>query len=76
MEIKQNISLKNRNTFGIDIYADRLVEYYSIEELQDFIRCRVADGDNSPLMHIGGGSNLWHRTALVYSRHQRDSQRG
>lgn len=69
MEIKQNISLKNRNTFGIDIYADRLVEYYSIEELQDFIRCRVADGDKSPLMHIGGGSNLlfmndFHGTVL------------
>ncbi|MCR5820702.1 MAG: UDP-N-acetylmuramate dehydrogenase [Bacteroidaceae bacterium] len=58
MEIKQNISLKNRNTFGIDVFADKLVDYYSIEELQDFIRCRVADGDTSPLLHIGGGSNL------------------
>ena len=38
--------------------ADRLVTYQSIEELQDFIRCRVADGDESPLLHIGSGSNL------------------
>lgn len=62
MDIQNNISLKSYNTFGIDVHADRMVTYHSIEELQDFIRCRVADGDNSPLLHIGGGSNLLFTT--------------
>lgn len=58
MDAQNNISLKTFNTFGIDVRADRMVVYHSIEELQDFIRCRVADGDDTPLLHIGGGSNL------------------
>ena len=69
MTTQHNISLKAFNTFGIDVTADRIVTYNSIEELQDFIRCRVADGDNTPLFHIGGGSNLlfldnYHGTIL------------
>lgn len=58
MEIQDNISLKSFNTFGIDVCADSMVTYNSIEELQDFIRCRVADGIDTPLLHIGSGSNL------------------
>ena len=51
-------SLRERNTFGIDAKAKRLVEYESVEELQAFFHERAATGDTSPLLHIGGGSNL------------------
>ncbi len=46
------------NTFGIAAKARHLVEYQSIQELQDFIHGRAEQSDNSPLLHIGGGSNL------------------
>ena len=58
MKIQDNCSLLEHNTFGIAAQARQLVEYDSVEELQDFIRQRNLDGDNSPLLHIGGGSNL------------------
>ena len=58
MKIQDNCSLLEHNTFGIAAQARHFVEYDSVEELQDFIRQRNLDGDNSPLLHIGGGSNL------------------
>ena len=53
-----NCSLRERNTFGIEATARQLVEYETVEELQAFIRERAGTGDSSPLLHIGGGSNL------------------
>ena len=58
MKIEENCSLKEHNTFGIEAKARQFVEYDSVEELQAFIRERAARGDTSPLLHIGGGSNL------------------
>lgn len=58
MNIIENCSLLEHNTFGIAATARRLVEYSTVEELQDFIGQRNRDGDTSPLLHIGGGSNL------------------
>ncbi|MBQ7988782.1 MAG: UDP-N-acetylmuramate dehydrogenase [Bacteroidaceae bacterium] len=58
MKITENCSLKEHNTFGIEAKAHKFVEYSSVEELQAFIRQRSAAGDSSPLLHIGGGSNL------------------
>ena len=58
MRIEENCSLKEHNTFGIEAKALQFVEYDSVEELQAFIRERAARGDTSPLLHIGGGSNL------------------
>jgi len=58
MAITENCSLREHNTFGIEATAKCLFEYDTVEELQDFIRHRAATSDNSPLLHIGGGSNL------------------
>ena len=58
MDIIEHCSLLERNTFGIAATAARLMEYDSVEELQEFIWRRNADSDRSPLFHIGGGSNL------------------
>ena len=46
------------NTFGIEAKARQFVEYDSVEDLQTYIRQRAAADDTSPLLHIGGGSNL------------------
>lgn len=58
MRKEENCSLRERNTFGIEVKARQFVEYDSVEELQTFIRQRTTAGDTSPLLHIGGGSNL------------------
>ena len=54
----ENCSLKERNTFGIAATAQRLVEYESVDELQMLVGRRTATDDTTPLLHIGGGSNL------------------
>ena len=43
------------NTFGMDVKASRFVEYSSVGELKSFLASRDVA---SPLLHIGGGSNL------------------
>lgn len=53
-----NCSLRERNTFGISATARQLLEYDSVAELQAFLQQRATSGDSSPLLHIGGGSNL------------------
>lgn len=58
MNSQDNYSLLHHNTFGIDARAAHFIEYDSVEELQTFVRQRIANGDSSPLLHIGGGSNL------------------
>ncbi len=45
------------NTFHIDVYARRFVEYGSVGELQRFL-ATAAPGELAHLLHIGGGSNL------------------
>jgi len=69
MIIKDNHSLAEHNTFGIAATAQQFVEYDSVDELQMFVGRRAANGDTSPLLHIGGGSNLlflndYHGTIL------------
>ena len=51
-------SLRAYNTFGLETTAAQMVEYDSVEELQAFLRERNERGDRTPLLHIGGGSNL------------------
>lgn len=62
MIIKENINLKEHNTFGIDANASWFAEYQSIEELQEVIRFRAEKskeiGETCPILHIGQGSNL------------------
>ena len=53
--ILTNISLLKHNTFGIDVKAERYMEYNSQQELLDFIQ---TDALVAPYLHIGAGSNL------------------
>lgn len=52
MEIKTNFSLKNHNTFGIDVPAARFVTTETLEEL------RTACSTFGDFLVLGGGSNI------------------
>lgn len=51
-----NCPMVGRNTFGMDVKADRWIEYSSQEELCELLLHK--DRWNLPLLHIGAGSNL------------------
>ena len=53
MTIRENCSLKDHNTFGMDVKADRLVDWSTPDELKGIL----ADLER-PVLMIGGGSNL------------------
>lgn len=64
MIVRENCSLIDRNTFGMDVKADRMVEWSSPQELKEIL----ADLEG-PVLMIGGGSNLlfmsdFHGTVL------------
>lgn len=52
----KNYNLAAHNTFGIDAQCRRFVEFDDVDELQDALRS--PDDINSPVLVIGGGSNL------------------
>lgn len=52
MITKEKYSLLEHNTFGIETRCRRFVEYSSPEELKSLV------GEEGPMLHIGGGSNL------------------
>jgi UDP-N-acetylmuramate dehydrogenase len=57
MQVKQNYSLLNHNTFAIDVRANVVISYDNEEELKEMAR----DGFSNyprPILHIGHGSNL------------------
>ena len=53
MTIRDNCSLAGRNTFGMDVRADHLLEWYTPEELISQLQ-----DIEKPVLMIGGGSNL------------------
>ncbi len=53
MEIKQNISLKPYNTFGIEVSSSQFVEVNNLDELKS-----VLTTNSNPLLILGGGSNM------------------
>ncbi len=55
-EIKENISLKNYNTFGIDAQCRFFIECSSTKEILDFIE--IHKKQDLPLIILGGGSNV------------------
>lgn len=57
MQIKNNISLLEYNTFAIDVTADTMVFYDSVDELKTLITTSLHTLP-TPLLHIGEGSNL------------------
>jgi UDP-N-acetylmuramate dehydrogenase len=54
MDLKQNISLKPFNTFGIDVLAKEFGAFSSVGELHELIGIRK----DHPLLVLGGGSNI------------------
>ena len=58
MEIQSNCSLLRRNTFGIEARAAYIFDYDSVDELQAFLAGLHTAGSTTPMLHIGGGSNL------------------
>lgn len=53
MTIRDNCSLADRNTFGMDVRADSLIDWASTDELKNALQ-----GIKKPVLMIGGGSNL------------------
>lgn len=56
MNIKENFSLKNFNTFGIDVKARFFVELKNTEEIIHFVRRKM--WDDQRLLILDGGSNI------------------
>ena len=54
MQILRNFSLKDYNTFGIDVRADKFIAIKEIEDLRKVLRKSYA----SDLFILGGGSNM------------------
>ena len=53
MEIRQHISLKPYNTFGIDVSSSKFVEVNNVADFEDVVK------DNSErILILGGGSNI------------------
>jgi len=56
LQIHENISLKNFNTFGIEAYAKYFVEINYKEELVELFKDQK--WQNAPRLILGGGSNM------------------
>lgn len=54
MQVSENISLKNYNTFGIDVNARKFISVSSSEELRKALQQTYA----SEIFILGGGSNM------------------
>ena len=56
MKDLKNFNLLPYNTFGIEAYCKRFVEFDTVEELSVFVKTLTQE--DSPLLLLGGGSNL------------------
>lgn len=54
MIIQQNISLKQYNSFGIEVYAKAFASFNSIESLKELLQSNL----RQPHLILGGGSNI------------------
>ncbi|MGQ1946491.1 UDP-N-acetylmuramate dehydrogenase [Geofilum sp. OHC36d9] len=54
--IEKNYSLRQLNTFGLDVKTDFYVKYGSVEELKRFLRSQQKP--DCEILVLGGGSNL------------------
>lgn len=57
MNIKEHVSLKSYNTFGIDAKADFFVDANTTEELQEILKSDFYKSQKNILI-LGGGSNI------------------
>ncbi len=58
MQVHQNISLKQFNTFGIEAKAKLFADFSSLEKLQEILFYTQQLMPNSSKLILGGGSNL------------------
>ena len=56
MQLLQNQSLKQFNTFGVDVFAKYFVEIFSEEELSEILSDKNYKSQNKLI--LGGGSNI------------------
>ena len=54
--IKRDYSLREHNTFGLDVKAKQFINYNTIDELVEVLAS--LKGKEERILHIGGGSNL------------------
>ena len=54
--ISHHYSLREHNTFGIEVKARRFINYHSVDELVEILSALQDSGE--AMLHIGGGSNL------------------
>jgi UDP-N-acetylmuramate dehydrogenase len=57
MQIRENISLKPYNTFGIDAKAQYFAEFRNVDELVELLEDKTVSAHQHKLI-LGGGSNL------------------
>ncbi len=58
MNIQKNFSLKNHNTFGVDVSAQYFAEVSSVEELLTVLKNPQLSIINFQPLFLGGGSNI------------------
>ncbi len=56
MQVKENFSLRQLNTFGIDVKANYFLELGSMDEINEFVT--NSSFKHLPLLILGGGSNI------------------
>jgi UDP-N-acetylmuramate dehydrogenase len=54
--MQENVSLKNYNTFGVDVSSRYFAEVNSVEKLIETVK--FSKSQNLPVLFIGGGSNI------------------
>lgn len=59
MTIHEHFSLKNYNTFGVDVSANYFAEVSTVEELTEILKnAPTLQRSNSKTLFLGGGSNI------------------
>ncbi len=58
MQVHQNISLQQYNTFGIDVKAKLFADFSSLQKLQEILAYARQLSPNTQKLILGGGSNL------------------
>lgn len=60
MHIEENISLKNYNTFGIEVQAAKFAVFDTTEQVKELIEFNKSqsNGATPPILILGGGSNI------------------
>ena len=57
MQVHQNISLKQYNSFGIDVKAKYFSDFSTVDELQELLNDDLGSANNERVV-LGGGSNI------------------